>query len=107
MPPLAALIIATAKKERDKIPFKHQLVMIHAELRGAIAFALALGFPTQHKEVIIDTTTWVVLFTIFVLSGSTTAVLGIMGIQTGFEEPKEAAESSKEGSLQEELLVQP
>ena len=42
-----------------RIPFPDQLIMVHSGLRGAIAFALALGFPSQHKVTVIKTTTWV------------------------------------------------
>ena len=62
--------------EEKKIPFKHQLVMIHAGLRGAIAFAMALDFPSQNRPVIINATVWVISFTVFVLGGSCTTVLG-------------------------------
>ena len=55
--PLCALWNSQAKDE-NKIPFKDQIVMVHAGLRGAIAFNLALFFPTQNQKYVIDATTW-------------------------------------------------
>eukprot|EP01048_Picozoa_sp_COSAG05_P011982 COSAG05_NODE_1170_length_5624_cov_2.536360_1_plen_80_part_10 len=37
--------------EGREITVKHMAVMVHAGLRGAIAFALALKFPSQHIHV--------------------------------------------------------
>ena len=86
---------------------EQQLIMIHAGLRGAIAFALALDFPSQNKhvrvckhlyliapacgerryfvQVILNTTMWVILFTIFVLGGTCTSALGMLNIEMGVE----------------------
>ena len=66
-----------------KIPFADQIVMIHAGLRGAIAFALALGFPSQHKAAVIRTTTWVMLFTVFIFGGTTVPLLKGLGVKLG------------------------
>ena len=68
-----------------KIPFKHQLVMLHAGLRGAIAFAMALDFPSQNRPVIINATVWVISFTVFVLGGTCTTVLSMLKINMGVE----------------------
>lgn len=54
-------------------------------MRGAIAFALALDFPSQNKHVILNTTMWVILFTIFVLGGTCTSALGMLNIEMGVE----------------------
>jgi len=64
----------------NKVSFKNQIVMYHSGLRGAIAFALALGFPSQHRKYIIDTTTWTILFTVFVFGGTTVPLLSALGI---------------------------
>jgi len=82
--PLTNLYNICAPAER-RIPFKQQLIMIHAGLRGAIAFALALDFPSQNKHVILNTTMWVILFTIFVLGGTCTSALGALNIEMGVE----------------------
>lgn len=71
--------------DKSKIPFKHQLVMMHAGLRGAIAFAMALDFPSQNRIVIINATVWVVAFTVFVLGGTCTTVLGLLKIDMGVQ----------------------
>jgi hypothetical protein len=69
---------------------KNQIVMFHSGLRGAIAFALALGFPSQHRKYIIDTTTWVILFTVFVMGGSTVPLLNALNIPLGCpDDPEE------------------
>ena len=82
--PLAGLYNLCAKPGRG-IPFKHQIVMVHSGLRGAIAFALALEFPSQHRHIVINSCMWVVLFTVFVLGGSTPAMLSAMGVSMGCE----------------------
>eukprot|EP01052_Picozoa_sp_SAG31_P025836 SAG31_NODE_2293_length_5994_cov_2.611535_3_plen_1054_part_00 len=72
-------------KEENKIPMNHQLVMIHAGLRGGIAFFVALGFPSQHIHIVINTCMWVILFTIFVLGGTCVAFLNMMNVKMGVE----------------------
>ena len=67
--------------QSNAIGFKDQLVMFHAGLRGAIAFALALQFPSQNKKHVIDAVTLVILFTVFVLGGTTVTVLTSLGIK--------------------------
>ena len=69
--------------EEKKVPFKHQLVMIWAGLRGAIAFALALHFPSQHIHVIISTTMYVIMFTVFVNGGTCANFLELMDVNFG------------------------
>lgn len=64
----------------DPVPVSFQLAMWYSGLRGAIAYATALGFPTQHRDLIINTTSWVCLFTIFALGGTTTVALDALKI---------------------------
>lgn len=80
--PLCALYNCCAKEDR-KIPMNHQVVMLHSGLRGAIAFALALDFPSQHKHIVINTCMWVILFTIFINGGTTPSLLGALGVDMG------------------------
>lgn len=82
--PLLNLYNLCASDEKQ-IPFKHQLVMMHAGLRGAIAFAMALDFPSQNRPIIINATVWVISFTVFVLGGSCTTVLTALKINMGVE----------------------
>jgi len=60
--------------------------MWHAGLRGAIAYALAITFPSHHRDVIISATSFVVLFTVFVLGGSTVPMLRFLDVRRGIEE---------------------
>ena len=74
----------TLELQMDKrVSFKNQIVMFHAGLRGAIAFALALIFPSQHRKYVIDTTTWVILFSVFVMGGTTVPLLHSLNIPLG------------------------
>lgn len=82
--PLLSLYNLCAAPER-KVSYKHMIVMIHAGLRGAIAFALALKFPSQHIHVVINTTMWVILFTIFVMGGSCVSMLQAMDVTMGVD----------------------
>jgi sodium/hydrogen exchanger 8 len=41
-----------------RVSLKDQIVMVHAGLRGAIAFALALTFPSHNIHIVLNTTMW-------------------------------------------------
>ena len=86
--PLAFIINLRNHKPggRGRIPLNHQIVMWHAGLRGAIAYALAITFPSHHQKVIISTTSFVVLFTVFVLGGTTVPLLRLLKVRHGVEE---------------------
>jgi len=63
-------------------PEKHidlgsQVVMWNAGLRGAIAYALAAGFPddNKHQKTVINTTMWIIIATIFLHGGATVPLL--------------------------------
>eukprot|EP00937_MAST-01D_sp_MAST-1D-sp2_P005153 g5153.t1 len=86
--PLAFLINRCGRTPsgRAPIPFAHQIVMWHAGLRGAIAYALAITFPSHHQDVIISTTSFVVLFTVFCLGGSTVPLLNVLKVRRGVTE---------------------
>lgn len=47
----------------------------HAGLRGAIAYTLSMGFPTQHQDVVYNATSTVIVFTIVVNGGTTGSFL--------------------------------
>ena len=74
------------KRETNRISLNHQVVMWHAGLRGAIAYALAITFPSHHQNVIISTTSFVVLFTVFCLGGTTVPMLKFLSVRRGVEE---------------------
>ena len=65
----------------SKITAKEQLVMWHAGLRGAIAWALAIKFPSQNRDLVVLITTSVILFTTYVQGGSTGALLSLLGLR--------------------------
>lgn len=60
---------------KDKIGWQFQVQMWHAGLRGAIAFASALTFPSPHRTTVVNATSWICLFTIFAMGSTTTPIL--------------------------------
>lgn len=76
--PLAAL--ANLGRRRP-IPVKMQLVMWFAGLRGAIAFALAMGTPTENSSTIVTTTMVIVIATSLVCGGLTEPLLSRLGLK--------------------------
>jgi sodium/hydrogen exchanger 8 len=82
--PLCSLYNLCASEDK-KVPFKHMLVMWWAGLRGAIAFALALHFPSQNIHVVISSCMWVILFTVFILGGTCVSFLELMDVKFGVE----------------------
>jgi sodium/hydrogen exchanger 8 len=60
---------------KTKIPFKNMVAQWHAGIRGAIAYAIAIGFPSHQRGKIISTTSFVILFSVFILGGSTVPML--------------------------------
>ena len=79
---LSALVNA-GRDEESKIPRNHQMLMCHAGLRGAIAFALAINFPSHNMNLVVSTTMWIIIFTIFFMGGTTACMLKLLGIETG------------------------
>ncbi|EME27323.1 monovalent cation:H+ antiporter-1, CPA1 family [Galdieria sulphuraria] len=70
----------------DKISMKNQFIMWFSGLRGAIAFALSLNFPTQGansevRRAVISTTLSIVLFTVIVLGGGTMPLLRLLRVE--------------------------
>lgn len=62
-----------------------QVVTFWAGLRGAIAFAVAYDFPDDNgnRSLVISTTCFVILFTVFVQGSTTRFVMKKMNIETG------------------------
>jgi len=87
--------------KKQTIPMNHLLMMWHAGLRGAIAYALAVGFPSHNKDQVVAACTWVCLFTIFVLGGSTSKVLELLSIKKHDHDLHHQEEH--ESSLEEKL----
>jgi len=67
---------------QHQIPFKMQVLIWFAGLRGAIAFALSQNMPGAHRDVYISTTLSVVILTTVVCGGLTEPMLTRMGMKT-------------------------
>merc|ERR1711871_1397678 len=63
------------------IPFKMQVLIWFAGLRGAIAFALSQNMPGAHRDVYVSTTLAVVIITTLVCGGLTEHMLTRMGLR--------------------------
>ena len=70
--PLSALV-NLFRKQKIGLPIQAQ--MWWAGLRGAIAFASAASFPSQHRALLLDVTSWICLVTICVMGPTTPALL--------------------------------
>eukprot|EP01105_Mastigella_eilhardi_P026596 TRINITY_DN7762_c0_g1_i1.p1 TRINITY_DN7762_c0_g1~~TRINITY_DN7762_c0_g1_i1.p1 ORF type:complete len:574 (-),score=158.31 TRINITY_DN7762_c0_g1_i1:211-1932(-) len=70
-----------------RIPFKHQLLMWFAGLRGAVALVLTLNLPTPHRTLITNTTYVAVLSTNLVIGTLTKPLLHCLRIKTGGSTP--------------------
>lgn len=72
-------------KRKKKVPWKMQIVIWFAGLRGAIAFALAMSLnevtESPNKNFIVTTTLFIVIFTTLVCGGLTEPLLRKMGMQ--------------------------
>eukprot|EP01032_Pedospumella_encystans_P011346 gene11346-13197_t len=66
---------------KETIPFKMQVVMWFAGLRGAICFALAQNLPAEHKELYVSTTLAIVISTTLICGGLTEPMLTKMGMR--------------------------
>ena len=102
--PLAAVVNLCRAKGR-RIPWQHQVVQWHAGARGAIAFAIALTFPSQNRKVVIMCTSAIIVFTVLVMGGTTVGVLDRLHIKLGHEPTKEELEQEVQGSALARLLV--
>lgn len=80
-----------------QIPMNVQIQMWHAGLRGAIAFASALTFPTQHRQTIVNATSWICMFTIFAMGTTTTTSLKALKIPYGSSAPAPSVLSTPQG----------
>lgn len=87
-----------------KISFNHQHMMMFSGLRGAIAFALAIrNATTPSQNVILSTTSLIVIVTVIVCGGMTGPMLGILKIKCGDDnaptEISPTSPTSKNGSI--------
>ena len=72
-----------ARGKDQQITLRTQGQMWHAGLRGAIAFASSLSFPTQNRDAIVWATASICLATIFIMGPTTTSSLRLLGIEYG------------------------
>jgi hypothetical protein len=68
---------------RKPIPFNYQLMLWHAGLRGAGAYAFTLNFPGQNRDVLIDATAGLILITVLFCGATTSTMLSTSGIPWG------------------------
>jgi len=97
------------RKRKEEIPFNFQLQMWHAGLRGAIAYATSLSFPSQNRDTVVNATSWICLFTIFAFGGTTTSLLRYLQIPFGVppteDETAAAVEEATEHSPTKRAMV--
>lgn len=79
-----------------KIGRKNQLIMWFSGLRGAIAFALSLNFPSSNgsddtRRAVISTTLAIVLFTVIVFGGGIMPLLRLLRVESAQDEANAAA----------------
>lgn len=76
--PIAFLINVSRKS--NKIPFRHQLMLWFAGLRGAMAFALVLNVPVASGTLMLTTTLVLCIFTVLVFGGLSAKALQLLDI---------------------------
>ena len=90
---------------REPVPFNYLVMLWHAGLRGAGAYAFTLVFPTANREVLVDATAGVVLFTVLTCGATTSRMLTWSGVPWGHNfDPAEdmlhpSAHPDKEGPI--------
>ena len=94
IPPLVLLANQFRGRKRS-LSVRETLFLVFAGLRGAIAYALARSSASKHQRTIVAATTGVVLFTTFVLGGTTRVMLKKLGMIAA---PSNAASSSHQPS---------
>lgn len=86
---------------RKKITFPMQLQLAHSGFRGAVAFAIALTFPSQNRAMVVNATAWVCLFTIFASGSTTSNTLRLLKIPHGeaYDEARKQLVSEEQAAL--------
>lgn len=89
------------KRTKSKISVNSQIMMVHAGLRGAIAYSLALVFPSHNQEDITRVTMWIVILTIFTQGCSTYDMLHLLNIplHCNYDTNPQNAENRKKRSV--------
>ena len=104
--PLAAVVNKFDPK--DQISRNEQFVMWHAGLRGAIAFSIALHFPNETglRDAVIDTTSMIILLSVFCLGGTTCKVLTWCEIKRGVQDDHETHQKAVKEAVERSWLKQ-
>lgn len=102
----ALLNIKCNGKKTERVAFRHRCALLHAGLRGAVAFAVAWDFPddNSHRDHVINATALVIFFTVFVLGGTTVPVLKVLGIKTGVHVAESQRKRVENASAKNSLL---
>lgn len=97
---------------QEKISTKNQLIMWFSGLRGAVAFALSLNFPSINgsddtRRAVISTTLAVVLFTVIVLGGGTMPLLRLLRVEGAEDDRSLSNHHMRPRSLEGGVRVHP
>ena len=92
---LLGTLVNYLRRPEDKIPVSWLALLWHAGLRGAGTYAFSLVFPTQNKDMLVDVTAAIVLFTVFGLGSTTQAAVYLLGVHT--TDPHEAEPGDRHG----------
>lgn len=83
------------RKKKSRISRRNQVVIWWSGLRGAIAFALAAGLKTEHRDEIVSATLGVVLFTVWVFGGTTFPLLKFLKVKSDIETTREISKEDR------------
>lgn len=90
------------KTSNTYLPWNFQFISFWSGLRGAIAFAVAFGFPNDNgnRSVVISTVCFVILFTVLVQGGTSRLALSRLDIKTNCEPESKSDLKKKEAQIQ-------
>jgi NhaP-type Na+/H+ or K+/H+ antiporter len=92
---------------RKPIPLGWQAMLWHSGMRGAGAYAFALVWPSENRELIVDITAGVVLLTVLVLGATTVPMMRWTGTTGAQEKERERARAAAEAVLTAAQQQQP
>ena len=68
------------KRTKTKISIQSQFMMINSGVRGVIAYALAVNFPSHNQPIVTTVTIWIVILTVFLLGCTTYDLIHLLKI---------------------------
>eukprot|EP01095_Lingulamoeba_sp_RSL-Kostka_P000516 TRINITY_DN10801_c0_g1_i1.p1 TRINITY_DN10801_c0_g1~~TRINITY_DN10801_c0_g1_i1.p1 ORF type:complete len:538 (+),score=59.53 TRINITY_DN10801_c0_g1_i1:196-1809(+) len=86
-------------KRVDTISMKTAVALWYAGLRGAIAFVLALSFPTENAPIWIGSCLGVILFSVYFLGTTTSIMLKFLKIETNPDEESHISLSTRNKNM--------